>query len=555
MAIAPVWICRPKSRKLLESIKGIGKPLVVVLLSGSGLAVNWLQANADAIMQAWYPGEEGGTAVAETLAGRNNPAGRLPITFYKGLEALPDFTDYSMKNRTYRYFTGPVLYPFGFGLSYSTFRYDDLQLSSATLAAGKPLTVQVRVTNTSQRDGDEVAQLYLQFGGAAGAPGRALRAFQRLHLQAGESRTLHFTLPARQLSHVKDAGQVVVSAGHYELSVGSGQPQVTAECDQRIVERPGRINDCQTDEHHCHRRVHAGADPRRGSLALGVCRRHFQYCRVLNPAGVPTAYMTALGADIFSQDMRAEWQADGLDTSLVLTDASRLPGLYAVRNDADGERHFYYWRERSAARRLFRLPGIETAVARARSARQLYLSGITLSLFNHAERRQLNEIAAAVRAAQGQVIFDPNYRPNGWNSAEEARAAIRALAPHVSLVMPTFTDEAALFGDASPAHTVVRWRDWGAEQVIVKLGAQGCLVADVGGTTSVPAVKVTTVIDTTGAGDAFNAGFLAARCAGRSAAQAAGVANRLASLVIQHRGAIVPRERTGELRACVSAGE
>jgi beta-glucosidase len=216
-----------EEQQLVASIKGAGKPLVVVLVSGSGLAVNWIQANADAILQAWYPGEEGGTAVAETLAGRNNPAGRLPITFYKGLEALPDFTDYSMKNRTYRYFTGPVLYPFGFGLSYSKFRYDTLQLSAPTLAAGQSLRVQVRVTNTSRLDGDEVAQLYLQFGGAAGAPGRALRGFQRLHLQAGASRTLHFTLAARQLSHVNEAGQVVVSAGRYELSVGGGQPQVT----------------------------------------------------------------------------------------------------------------------------------------------------------------------------------------------------------------------------------------------------------------------------------------------------------------------------------------
>ncbi|HEY6458038.1 MAG TPA: glycoside hydrolase family 3 C-terminal domain-containing protein [Steroidobacteraceae bacterium] len=218
-----------EEQKLVESIKGTGKPLIVVLLSGSALAVNWLQANADAIVQAWYPGEEGGTAVAETLSGRNNPAGRLPITFYKGLEALPDFTDYSMKNRTYRYFTGPVLYPFGFGLSYSTFRYENLQLSSPTLAAGKPLSVQVQVTNTSRIEGDEVAQLYLQFGGAAGAPERALRAFQRLHLQAGASRTVHFTLPARQLSHVNEAGQVVVTAGHYAVSVGSGQPQVTPD--------------------------------------------------------------------------------------------------------------------------------------------------------------------------------------------------------------------------------------------------------------------------------------------------------------------------------------
>jgi beta-glucosidase len=213
---------------LVESLKGTGKPLVVVLVSGSGLAVNGLQENADAILQAWYPGEEGGTAVAETLSGHNNPAGRLSVTFYKGVEGLPDFSDYSMKNRTYRYFTGAVLYPFGYGLSYSTFKYDNLKLSATPLAAGKPLNVQVQVTNTSTRDGDEVAQLYLQFGGAAGAPGRALRGFQRLHLKAGESRAVHFALSPRQLSHVNEAGQIVISAGSYQVSVGGGQPQLTA---------------------------------------------------------------------------------------------------------------------------------------------------------------------------------------------------------------------------------------------------------------------------------------------------------------------------------------
>ncbi len=218
-----------EEEQLVESVQAVGKPLVVVLVSGSGLAVNWIQDHADAILQAWYPGEAGGAAVAQTLAGRNNPAGRLPLTFYRGLDGLPEFTDYSMKNRTYRYFSGPVLYPFGYGLSYSTFKYDNLQLSSATLAAGKPLAVQVRVTNTSRRDGDEVAQVYLQFGGMAGAPGRALRAFQRLHLRAGESRTVHFALTPRQLSHVNDAGQVMISAGQYEVSVGSGQPQITPD--------------------------------------------------------------------------------------------------------------------------------------------------------------------------------------------------------------------------------------------------------------------------------------------------------------------------------------
>ena len=143
---------------------------------------------------------------------------------------------------------------------------------------------------------------------------------------------------------------------------------------------------------------------------LGYAGDVFNTALYLSRLGVPTAFMTALGADAFSQELRAEWQADGLDTSMVLTDPSRLPGLYAVRNDADGERHFYYWREHSAARQLFTLPGIEAAVARAGAARQLYLSGITLSLFSLPDRARLNDIAAAVRAGQGQVIFDPNYR-------------------------------------------------------------------------------------------------------------------------------------------------
>ena len=289
----------------------------------------------------------------------------------------------------------------------------------------------------------------------------------------------------------------------------------------------------------------------RGEWHLGYAGDTFNTALYLSRLGVPTAYFTALGTDPFSQEMLAEWRADGLDTSLVLTSTTRLPGLYAVHNDAHGERHFYYWREHAAVRELFELPGIELALEQVRSAPQLYLSAITLSLFNPAGRARLHELAAAVRAGHGEVIFDPNYRARGWASVAEARAAIRALAPTVTIALPTFSDEATVFGDASPAQTVVRWREWGATQVIVKLGAQGCLVSCPSGTQRVPAVPVAEVIDTTGAGDAFNAGFLAARRAGHSAAQAAAAAHRLAALVIQHRGAILPRERTAELRACV----
>jgi beta-glucosidase len=193
-------------------------------MSGSPLAVGWANEHANAILQAWYPGEEGGAAIAETLAGTNNPAGRLPVTFYTGVEQLPDFADYSMASRTYRYFPGEPLYPFGFGLSYSSFAYSGLKLSSQTIAAGEPLQVEVEVKNTSARDGDEVVQTYLTFPKLAGAPRHALRGFSRIHLAAGESRTVAFTLGDRDLSHVNEAGTRVVAAGAYGVSVGGGQP-------------------------------------------------------------------------------------------------------------------------------------------------------------------------------------------------------------------------------------------------------------------------------------------------------------------------------------------
>src|SRR5208282_4052002 len=143
---------------LLGALKGTGKPLVVVLMNGSALSVNWAKDHANAILDAWYSGEEGGTAIAQTLAGVNNPAGRLPVTFYTGIEQLPPFEDYAMKGRTYRYFEGQPLYPFGYGLSYSKFSYSNLKLSTTTLNAGDPLTVEADVKNESDRDGDEVVE-------------------------------------------------------------------------------------------------------------------------------------------------------------------------------------------------------------------------------------------------------------------------------------------------------------------------------------------------------------------------------------------------------------
>ena len=208
---------------LLEAVAAAGKPLVVVLTNGSALAVNWAKEHANAILDAWYPGEEGGTAVAQTLSGRNNPAGRLPVTFYKDVDQLPPFEDYAMKGRTYRYFEGKPLYPFGYGLSYTTFSYSGLTVP-AKLAAGDLLVAEVTVTNTGSKAGDEVAQLYLNFPKVPGAPMKALRGFQRVHLEPGASQKVHFELKPRDLSMVTAAGEPVVAEGAYTISVGGGQP-------------------------------------------------------------------------------------------------------------------------------------------------------------------------------------------------------------------------------------------------------------------------------------------------------------------------------------------
>ena len=233
----------PKEEQdLLEAVAATGKPLVVVLMNGSALAVNWANEHANAILEAWYSGEEGGTAIAQTLAGLSNPAGRLPVTFYTGVDQLPPFEDYAMKNRTYRYFDGKPLYPFGYGLSYSKFEYSDLKLSKNEVNAGESLGVQVDLKNVSDRDGDEVVQVYLTFPNLPGAPIRALRAFTRIHLAAGESRPVALDIPARDLSYVNDAGDRVITAGEYRVSVGGGQPGTGAA----VAEATVTINGQQT---------------------------------------------------------------------------------------------------------------------------------------------------------------------------------------------------------------------------------------------------------------------------------------------------------------------
>jgi beta-glucosidase len=252
-------------QSLLEALAATRKPLIVVLTSGSALAVNWANEHASAILEAWYPGEEGGAAVADVLSGDYNPAGRLPITFYKSVAQLPPFTDYSMQNRTYRYLTDQPLYPFGFGLSYSTFSYTEPKIETVgaryivpqsdpvpqgesaspaafsspsspltpsrpqtTFPGNSPIEVSTRVTNTSSLPGDEVVQLYISHPNLEGAPHRALVAFQRIHLAPNASQSVTFTLTPRELSIVNPSGHRLVPQGPVDLYLGGSQPTSTS---------------------------------------------------------------------------------------------------------------------------------------------------------------------------------------------------------------------------------------------------------------------------------------------------------------------------------------
>jgi len=210
-------------QELMEKVTAANKNTVLVLLNGSAVAVNWARDHVPAIVEAWYPGQAGGTALADVLFGDYNPAGRLPVTFYRSAAQLPPFTDYAMKGRTYRFFEGEPLYPFGYGLSYTTFAYRNLALPPQA-KAGDGVEVSVEVENTGKRAGEEVVELYVKSPGGAPAPLRSLAAFARVVLAPGEKKTMRFSLPARQLSSVREDGRRVAAPGAYEISVGGKQP-------------------------------------------------------------------------------------------------------------------------------------------------------------------------------------------------------------------------------------------------------------------------------------------------------------------------------------------
>ena len=232
-------ICPPFRRNSSKAVAAIGKPLVVVLQNGSALAVNWAQEHANAILEAWYPGEEGGTAIAETLAGDNNPAGRLPLTFYSSLSQVPSFKDYSMKGRTYRYFSDKPLYRFGFGLSYTSFAYSSLKLSTSSIKAGDPVTIEADVQNTGSAAGDEVVELYLTQPKASDTPIRVLAGFKRVYLAPGKSTHVSLTIDPRSIGQVDSRGTRVILPGDYTVSLGGTQPGGTTPVQTAIFSITG----------------------------------------------------------------------------------------------------------------------------------------------------------------------------------------------------------------------------------------------------------------------------------------------------------------------------
>lgn len=219
--------------ELIKAVHATGKPMVLVLFSGSPVAINWAQENVPAIVQAWYPGEEGGNALADIIFGDYSPAGRLPVTYVKSLDQVPEFTDYSMEGRTYRYMNEEPLYPFGFGLSYADFEYSNLNAATTDAVIGENLSIKVDVENISRRDSDEVVQLYVKHHDKTIAtPHFSLQGFRRIHLTAGEKQTIEFILEPRQMAIFDEDGRCLVEPGKLEIFVGGSQPD---ELSQRLM--------------------------------------------------------------------------------------------------------------------------------------------------------------------------------------------------------------------------------------------------------------------------------------------------------------------------------
>ncbi|RZM09235.1 MAG: sugar kinase [Sphingomonas sp.] len=280
--------------------------------------------------------------------------------------------------------------------------------------------------------------------------------------------------------------------------------------------------------------VELAPDPDAGGWRVGQGGDTLNTALHLARLGGAIGFLTALGTDPFSLDLRGRWSREGLDPTLVLTDPVRRPGLYAITNDADGERHFTYWRGESAARHLFDMPGIDAAMAVAETADLLVFSLISVAILPADGRERLFDLATRIRARGGRVAFDTNFRPALWPDLVEARAAHARAMALADIGLPTLEDEAALIGTGDPASILARWHAAGVAEVVVKTGPEGCVVDGV----RVPPPARLSPVDTSGAGDAFNAGYLHARLAGAETVAAARAGHRLAAWVVMNRGAV-----------------
>lgn len=252
-------------------------------------------------------------------------------------------------------------------------------------------------------------------------------------------------------------------------------------------------------------------------------------------------YVTALGDDSFSDAMCQAWAAENIGLEQVQRLPGRLPGLYCIQTDASGERRFLYWRNEAAVRDCFTTPAAAPILAALPGYDVLYFSGITLAVLGEQGRGKLIETLIQARRSGAQVVFDNNYRPRLWASVQAARAAYRSVMPYVELALLTVDDEQALFDYADSAAVFAAYAQFGTPEVVLKRGAEACLIRCDGQSFEVPAQRVERVVDTTAAGDSFSAAYLASRLLGNGPAQAAEAGHRLASQVIQVPGALIPR--------------
>jgi 2-dehydro-3-deoxygluconokinase len=264
--------------------------------------------------------------------------------------------------------------------------------------------------------------------------------------------------------------------------------------------------------------------------------------RLLDPAKVRVAYVTGLGVDGMSAEMLASWEREGIDTRCVQRLPDRLPGIYMIETDPSGERRFHYWRRDSAARYWLEAPEAGKVLVQLASARMVYLSGISLAILSEADRELLISALAQCRARGGSVVFDNNYRPRLWENAQAAAEVYRRVLAQTDIALLTLDDEHAIYGQESAHQVVERTRGYGVKEVVVKCGAEPCVVWADGQLFEVAPEPVKDVVDTTAAGDSFGAGYMAARLAGQDPANAARAGHKLAGTVIRHRGAIIARE-------------